>query len=258
MFLSTLTDDKRFNILTLKHGERSAARNKGINVATGDYIHFVDDDDLVDSEYLMSFVKVRLHETQELIIRCGMELFWPTGQRKKTANYNVKKYRSPSHYLIKEMCGVGCLSIPTRLLRQNKFDIRFPHWQDTHLFLRLVQQCAFYQINDYLYFYRQHDKMGTQRIFNHPDYAAERLDLTLQAMQDVEQILGPNGPLKIDDWSINYAQKYLNYAIAFAHKGSPQGMYYLKKALRRSMHPSLWPLYARVPFKYLQRILQAS
>lgn len=50
--------DKRFNIIHQKNAGQSAARNKGIDVAKGDYLAFVDSDDYVSEDYML-----KLYET---------------------------------------------------------------------------------------------------------------------------------------------------------------------------------------------------
>lgn len=43
--------DKRFVIITQKHAGTGAARNKGVSIAKGEYIGFVDPDDYIDVDY---------------------------------------------------------------------------------------------------------------------------------------------------------------------------------------------------------------
>jgi glycosyltransferase involved in cell wall biosynthesis len=43
--------DKRIKIIDKKNGGTASARNAGIDACTGDYIHFFDPDDAIDSDY---------------------------------------------------------------------------------------------------------------------------------------------------------------------------------------------------------------
>ena len=47
--------DNRVIAVHKENGGVSSARNKGIDIATGDYIAFIDSDDWIDSNYLESF-----------------------------------------------------------------------------------------------------------------------------------------------------------------------------------------------------------
>lgn len=49
--------DNRFKIIHTFNGGVSKARNKGINMAQGDYLCFIDSDDWVDEDYLSTFVE---------------------------------------------------------------------------------------------------------------------------------------------------------------------------------------------------------
>ena len=61
--------DSRIIVIHKENGGVSSARNKGIDVAQGDWISFVDSDDWISSDFLSSFIY-----DADLII-CGLELF---------------------------------------------------------------------------------------------------------------------------------------------------------------------------------------
>lgn len=62
-------NDSRIRFLSQKNAGPSCARNNGIRNANGEYIVFVDSDDIIDNNYLMEFVKYNeLYGPNSLII----------------------------------------------------------------------------------------------------------------------------------------------------------------------------------------------
>lgn len=51
-------DDPRFRVVTQANAGAPAARNHGLNVATGEFVVFLDSDDLVDDDWLDSFARL--------------------------------------------------------------------------------------------------------------------------------------------------------------------------------------------------------
>lgn len=50
--------DKRFSVITKQNAGVSAARNDGIAAAHGEYIHFMDADDIIDSDYYSEMLRI--------------------------------------------------------------------------------------------------------------------------------------------------------------------------------------------------------
>lgn len=248
-WIESLTDE-RIQFVLLQHGERSNARNKGLEKCTGSFVHFIDDDDIVTTNYLADFVNYREnHNDTTSVIRCGMEMFWADGQCRKTANYDGNKYKHPIQFLIKEMCGTGCLSIPTQSLVSNKFDVRWPHWQDTHLFLRILHNHILVQLPGYNYLYRQHDAMGTRMIFSDASNREKRLKLTLSAMRDIrDHHPDVNRYIAKREWSRIFANKYMNYALETANQGKMVAWRYLLKSWSYGIYLDQMSYYMRIPF----------
>lgn len=64
--------DSRFKVFHIENSGVSAARNLGINYASGRYITFIDSDDTVDKTYLSTFYKATTLSEAELIV-CGIK-----------------------------------------------------------------------------------------------------------------------------------------------------------------------------------------
>lgn len=73
--------DSRIKVFTKENGGVSTARNLGIENAQGEYICFIDSDDIVESDYLSSFVDEINKEDYDLVI-CGFRNVLSTGETK--------------------------------------------------------------------------------------------------------------------------------------------------------------------------------
>ncbi len=71
--------DSRFRMIrTPKNSGLSAARNAGIEVATGDWIAYIDSDDDIDRDYFERLLK-RAEETGADVVRCTFDRFSSSG-----------------------------------------------------------------------------------------------------------------------------------------------------------------------------------
>lgn len=235
------TDDteqvvQSFNVNNIRYiytpiPDRSRARNKGIIEAKGDYILFIDDDDYVLENHLEVFNHQIEKETREKrIYRVGF-----------IQKLNTKEIKSPFYtnefnpvrFAAFNMCGVWSLCIPHEFLEDNLFPEGFPHWQDTHLILRLFSNYKILQLPFHTYVYVQHENMGSQNVFS-SGKAEQRLKLNLAAIDHlfenygdlVKRFLPPNTHYKLK------AEKYLHYAIGDITHGQKR---FYKKFLSQSL-----------------------
>lgn len=79
--------DSRIYVIHQKNQGVSAARNKGLEVAKGDYIGFVDGDDVIDFTMYETLVKL-LEETEADIAHCGYQMVF---RNRIDYYYNTKK-----------------------------------------------------------------------------------------------------------------------------------------------------------------------
>lgn len=76
--------DNRFKVFHIENSGVSAARNLGIDCASGTYIAFIDSDDTVDSEYLAGLYEAMIRVKAGLIV-CGQKLVRLSGIEINTA-----------------------------------------------------------------------------------------------------------------------------------------------------------------------------
>ena len=117
--------DSRIRVLHKKNGGLSDARNKGIEIAKGSYITFIDSDDCVSPEYLEILIECAIKENVEIV----QGLNTSDRSRLGTANdYGGKLYRTTKevmcdYLLFKYIVGYACNKLYARRL----FDtLRFP------------------------------------------------------------------------------------------------------------------------------------
>ena len=68
--------DQRIRVIHKENGGVSSARNIGIEAATGDYIGFVDGDDLMEPEMYKTLVNLLKEENAD-IAHCGYQMVFP-------------------------------------------------------------------------------------------------------------------------------------------------------------------------------------
>ncbi|MDR1049165.1 MAG: glycosyltransferase, partial [Synergistaceae bacterium] len=61
--------DQRIKVIRQPNSGPSAARNRGLEAATGDYVHFMDSDDFVELDYYEKMLAVAVHTQADIV--CG-------------------------------------------------------------------------------------------------------------------------------------------------------------------------------------------
>jgi len=236
--------DERIQYVFQEKKERSVARNIGIKKATGNYICFLDDDDYFLENHLDKFnVFLTKEKFPEIILRSGYGKEFENGERIKTANYNIQQHKNPVHFSAYNMCGVWSLCIPVGFLQEDIFPVNFPHWQDTHLILRLLSKYPFQQIDAHTYIYRIHSQMGSVHHFSKAEFA-KRMKLNLDAIQDLFDRYDMSDFLPEETRSFLLAEKQMQYAIrSIFILGRKKSLLLLSKSLKQKISWRLWKSY---------------
>ena len=99
--------DERIKVLHKKNGGLSDARNAGLDVATGEYIAFVDSDDWVETDFIETLYRNAESENADISI-IGCTLVWDNGRKKQLSNED-------EYYLFDKETAIR------ELLKQKKF-----------------------------------------------------------------------------------------------------------------------------------------
>ena len=147
--------DKRIQVYSKKNGGLSDARNYGIDHATGDYIFFLDGDDLIQEDTIEIMLKV-LPDKNAISI-CSFERFKNTTKKclynNKIEKFTVEEYFYSILNLNNDTHACGCL-IPKDLIKDIYF-IKDRYFEDLSTMYKIFDRssCVF-RIYCGLYKYR--------------------------------------------------------------------------------------------------------
>ena len=141
--------DKRFRVIHKLNGGVSAARNDGINLASGKYITFIDADDFIAPEYIEDLVKHAHQEEKESIVVSGMITKTPTKQYVSFQYQDKSTFDMPPSELIVKYDlfrdGGPCNKLYSlELIKQNN--------------LRFLTQLSYHEDHIFVYSYYLHIK----------------------------------------------------------------------------------------------------
>lgn len=178
--------DKRIVVIHQKNAGLSAARNAGLDCATGEYIAFIDSDDWVHPEYLERLYRALVDAQADLALcslltvcddpsnpRHNRSVLIPSGVMSQQDMVRKLTQPDPWRYV------VACC----KLYRRHIFDhLRYPvgfQHEDEALWHRVIAACSrIVCISDPLYFYYQHPTsiMGTPYSIRRTDFISALAD----------------------------------------------------------------------------------
>ncbi len=119
--------DERIIVIHQKNGGLSAARNAGLEVATGEYICFVDSDDLIHPRYC-EILLAGIIENNTLMCACKVKSFTDNDiyDMESDSETSIVSYCSQSDFLLKQMTRDLEMGVWNRIYKRSVFDnIRF-------------------------------------------------------------------------------------------------------------------------------------
>ena len=155
--------DNRIKVIHKQNGGLSDARNAGMKIATGEYISFVDSDDLVSHKFIEELVRA-IRTTQSELSACVVEIFTDDTELNLSehAEGEVVTY-TPEQALSQLIKGKGFRAVVwnklycSSLLKGEEFEVGKFH-EDEFFTYRILDKCsrlAF--VNEPLYKYRQRE-----------------------------------------------------------------------------------------------------
>lgn len=152
--------DKRIKVIHKENGGLSDARNLGIKKARGKYICFVDSDDVVSDDYILSMYN-NLIENNVKISACGYIHWYPNGEKIKRNFQGVeRKFENDEALIYLNLIGYFNVAAWNKLYDISLFDdIEFPKGkksEDWFIMYKLIEKSGgIYYSSCEKYFYRQ-------------------------------------------------------------------------------------------------------
>lgn len=169
-------EDKRFKYIKReKNGGLSAARNTGIDNASGDYLCFVDSDDWISKNYVSHMLELAIKEKSNVVI-CDYVMAYENGDEKKVNSLSSVN----SNTSLEEKIAYARNHSVTKLIEKKFFDNgknRFPEdikrSEDISTIIPLLSYAEKISILDEgLYYYYQRDNSLSN------DIKKEKIDLS--------------------------------------------------------------------------------
>jgi len=244
--------DSRIRYIFQEHQERSTARSLGISHASGHYVCFMDDDDYILEQHLQVFFDALSKDGFPAKIYRNGFYFEKGNKRTEGPVYDPELHPNPVYFAAFNFCGAWSLCIPKVCLLEDRFPEQFPHWQDTHLIIRLFAKHPFQQNSVTTYIYVQHALMGSQSIYQRAD-AWARIQSNVGAIKDFFERHGNLVKEMLPKNTAPYlaARKYIEHANgALLNRKFPLAWKLFIQSLEHSQLRFLKGLYLRFLIKF--------
>gem|GEM_PF-276531 len=138
-------NEDRIKYFWQNNQERSAARNNGIELASGKFICFLDSDDVWLPFHLEKLLKKTTEtDPKEALYFTGMRWIFP--DRSEDVIFPSPEGRNPIEYVIAHQIAPSTVCIHTSILKKQKFDTTLRINEDVELFARIASEYAVVQI----------------------------------------------------------------------------------------------------------------
>lgn len=133
-----LARDERVKYVYQENAERSAARNHGIEIATGEYICFLDSDDIYLPNHLSDFKsEIARSDKSDAMYLCNA-IHEQNGRQSKVEPY-VTESEEPMELILKISIPSQLTCIHHSILEKEKFDATLRVGEDQELWSRIIQ-----------------------------------------------------------------------------------------------------------------------
>ena len=205
-------NDERVKVIHKENGGLSSARNKGLDVASGSYISFVDSDDVIDKRFIETLYHMCVENNCD-IAECGFKRFKGDIEVENAESEEIKVISAieMQNKLFVDGESAQTVIVCDKLYKKYLFDsIRFPigkvH-EDESATYKILYSCktSVVATNLKLYYYRENLNSITGKKFN-----IKRLDI-LDAYEERKNFYKEKGENELYRKSLsNYAETLRN------------------------------------------------
>jgi glycosyltransferase involved in cell wall biosynthesis len=153
--------EPRIKLYSQENGGVSRARNKGLTLAQGDYIAFLDADDLWKPEFLEKLINAK---DGARLVYCGYERLHTNGKCEQTKNNFANGWMLPQYLQGSSYFCMGTFIVDKKLLNDN--NINFPDGclfgQDVEFVMKILAIVQTNSVPEYLAIYRCRPGSATQ------------------------------------------------------------------------------------------------
>lgn len=210
--IAQLVSQQNINLIYLDHKGVSTARNLAISHSTGQYVCFLDGDDMLLPQHLQIFAKEIEHLTHPSIIRTGI-FHNIHGKRIKTGLFNAHKWQSKLHFFLSVFYHLSSLCIHRSVFDKYQFNEDLIILEDTEFIARIINHYPLVQINQYTAIVYAHKEQSTHRMYLDRKFAT----IVESTFESIEGLLRDNHKWLNNQLPANFlrdwkAQKKLEYA----------------------------------------------
>jgi glycosyltransferase involved in cell wall biosynthesis len=215
----------------IPNSERGAARNRGTELAKGDYINWFDSDDEMLPNHVASAKELASHQPEVLNLMYQIKDSVSGKITPVQASYSENQKQRKNFLIEGNYLACNPVIVRRDIALQNPFieDRALSASEDYELWLRLLAKYPFHQSNEITSLLIQHDERSVNTMTN-PDKLETRF---LSFLKYIDE----NGELKDflgNDYSYFVMRNYLILAVDLAYNGHKRkGFFYLKKAFRQ-------------------------
>lgn len=197
-------EDSRIRVINQKNQGVSAARNKGLKEAKGDYIRFLDSDDYVEKDSVQIMVDAMEAEETDFVIAGFDHLYFGRKIEKLPAKEGVFSVKENREYVL-QLYEAGFFNMPwNKLFRREKIQTGFPKdlnlGEDLLFNLAYLKECSrFSTVRKPVCEFIQDDRgttLSTKKRKDKLDIALLLYDRTKQAVEEIFGVQNTDGVLE--------------------------------------------------------------
>ena len=188
-------NDQRIKVIHREHGNIGSARNAGLDIACGNYIAFVDDDDWCAPDFLEFLYRLAVDNSAEVAI-CGNTYKSYDEKLIMTAEEALMQLFRRKYYVAQ---------FPTKLIRRSLFEnIRFSEtaeFDDIEMMPQIIANAnvvAYHGVSKYVY--NRHEGSVSSWATNHSLLTSEILDEYLSVYRERTEFLSAKFPNNATAW----------------------------------------------------------